>query len=134
MYRSDTQSLEHSTWVNIPQNQSIGNLAYMGEFNFEKPLGNSKKPVTLIPYMNAIQGKDFENNYQLKDFDYGADLKIPIGNSLNLDATLNPDFSQVEVDDQIVNITKWETRLPEKRQFFTQNSDLFSNFGTRKSI
>ena len=105
----------------------------MGEFNFEKPLGNSKKPVTLIPYMNAIQGKDFENNYQLKDFDYGADLKIPIGNSLNLDATLNPDFSQVEVDDQIVNTTKWETRLPEKRQFFTQNSDLFSNFGTRES-
>jgi len=46
MYRSDTQSLEHSTWVNIPQNQSIGNLAYMGEFNFEKPLGNSKKPLT----------------------------------------------------------------------------------------
>ena len=111
MYRSDTQSLEHSTWVNIPQNQSIGNLAYMGEFNFEKPLGNSKKPVKLIPYMNAIQGKDFENNYQLKDFDYGADLKIPIGNSLNLDATLNPDFSQVEVDDQIVNTTKWELSL-----------------------
>ena len=133
MYRSDTQSLEHSTWVNIPQNQSIGNLAYMGEFNFEKPLGNSKKPVKLIPYINAIQGKDFENNYQLKDFDYGVDFKIPIGNSLNLDATLNPDFSQVEVDDQIVNTTKWETRLPEKRQFFTQNSDLFSNFGTRES-
>ena len=38
MYRSDTQSLEHSTWINIPQNQSIGSLAYMGELNFEKPL------------------------------------------------------------------------------------------------
>ena len=133
MYRSDTQSLEHSTWVNIPQNQSIGNLAYMGGFNFEKSLGTSKKPVILIPYINTIKGKDFENNFQLEDFDYGVDFKIPIGNSLNLDATLNPDFSQVEVDDQIVNTTKWETRLPEKRQFFTQNSDLFSNFGTRES-
>ena len=133
MYRSDTQSLEHSTWVNIPQNQSIGNLAYMGEFNFEKPLGNSKKPLTFIPYINTIQSKDFDKDYLSKDFDYGLDLKIPIGNSLNLDATLNPDFSQVEVDDQIVNTTKWEIRLPEKRQFFTQNSDLFSNFGTRES-
>ena len=133
MYRSDTQSLEHSTWVNIPQNQSIGNLAYMGGFYFEKSLGTSKKPVILIPYINTIKGKDFENNFQLEDFDYGVDFKIPIGNSLNLDATLNPDFSQVEVDDQIVNTTKWETRLPEKRQFFTQNSDLFSNFGTRES-
>ena len=133
MYRSDTQSLEHSTWVNIPQNQSIGNLAYMGEFNFEEPLGNSKKPVTIIPYINAIQSKNFDKDFLSKDFDYGLDLKIPIGNSLNIDATINPDFSQVEVDDQIVNITKWETRLPEKRQFFTQNSDLFSNFGTRES-
>ena len=130
MYRSDTQSLEHSTWVNIPQNQSIGNLAYMGEFNFEEPLGNSKKPVTIIPYINAIQSKNFDKDYLSKDFDYGLDLKIPIGNSLNLDATINPDFSQVEVDDQIVNTTKWEIKLPEKRQFFTQNSDLFSDFGT----
>ena len=81
MYRSDTQSLEHSTWVNIPQNQSIGNLAYMGEFNFEKPLGNSKKPLTFIPYINTIQSKDFDKDYLSKDFDYGLDLKIPIGNS-----------------------------------------------------
>ena len=36
----------------------------------------------------------------------------------------------MEVDDQIVNTTKWEIKLPEKRQFFTQNSDLFSDFGT----
>ena len=46
-----------------------------------------------------------------------------------LDLTLNPDFSQVEVDDQIINITRFEVRLPEKRQFFIQNSDLFDNFG-----
>ena len=105
MYRSDTQSLEHSTWVNIPQNQSIGNLAYMGGFNFESPLGDSKKPFTIIPYINAIQSKNFDKDLLSKDFDYGLDLKIPVGNSLNIDATINPDFSQVEVDDQIVNIT-----------------------------
>jgi hypothetical protein len=87
----------------------------------------------MIPYINAIQSKNFDKNLLSKDFDYGLDLKIPVGNSINIDATINPDFSQVEVDDQIVNITKWETRLPEKRQFFTQNSDLFSNFGTRES-
>ncbi len=130
MYRSDTQSLEHSTWINIPQNQSIGSLAYMGELNFEKPLGESKKPVKIIPYVNTISSKNFSNNLSENSLDYGVDFKIPIANSLNLDATINPDFSQVEVDDQIVNITKWETKLPEKRQFFTQNSDLFSDFGT----
>ena len=130
MYRSDTQSLEHSTWTNIPQNQSIGNLAFMGDLYFEKPLGNSKKPFTVIPYINTLSGKDFQNSSSLDYFDYGVDFKIPIANSLNLDATINPDFSQVEVDDQIVNTTKWEIKLPEKRQFFTQNSDLFSDFGT----
>ena len=74
--------------------------------------------------------KNFQNSSSLDYFDYGVDFKIPIANSLNLDATINPDFSQVEVDDQIVNTTKWEIKLPEKRQFFTQNSDLFSDFGT----
>ena len=48
---------------------------------------------------------------------------------MNSDLTFNPDFSQVEVDDQIINITRFEINLPEKRQFFIQNSDLFSSFG-----
>ena len=49
---------------------------------------------------------------------------------MNLDLTFNPDFSQVEVDDQVINLTRFEVRLPEKRQFFIQNSDLFANFGS----
>jgi len=60
----------------------------------------------------------------------GGDLKIPVGNSLNLDVTLNPDFSNVEVDDIITNLTRFEISLPEKRQFFIDNRDLFGNFGS----
>ena len=48
---------------------------------------------------------------------------------LNLDFTINPDFSQIEVDDQIINLTRFAVALPEKRQFFIQNNDLFSGFG-----
>ena len=59
----------------------------------------------------------------------GGDAKISIGDGMILDLTFNPDFSQVEVDDQIINISRFEVRLPEKRQFFIQNSDLFANFG-----
>ena len=59
-------------------------------------------------------------------------MKIPIGNSINIDFALNPDFSQVEVDDQLVNLTQFELRLPERRQFFTQNSDLFTDFGQER--
>ena len=61
----------------------------------------------------------------------GGDAKFIIDNSLTLDLTINPDFSQVEVDDQITNLTRFEISLPEKRQFFIENSDLFSSFGDR---
>ena len=45
MYRSDTYGQEHSVWSKVPQNQSIGNLAFMGNLIFEKPLENQKKPI-----------------------------------------------------------------------------------------
>ena len=44
-------------------------------------------------------------------------MKIPVGNGLNLDITLNPDFSNVKVDNIITNLTRFEISLPEKRQF-----------------
>ena len=47
--------------------------------------------------------------------------------------TFNPDFSQVEVDEQRTNLTRFELFLPEKREFFTDNADLFSNLGSRES-
>jgi len=50
---------------------------------------------------------------------------------MNLDITVNPDFSNVEVDDIFTNLTRFEVSLPERRQFFIDNSDLFGNFGGR---
>jgi hypothetical protein len=49
--------------------------------------------------------------------------------SLNLDLTLNPDFSQVEVDEQQTNLDRFELFFPERRQFFLENADLFASFG-----
>ena len=46
---------------------------------------------------------------------------------LNLDITFNSDFSQAEIDDEIVNFTRFEFKMPEKRQFFVENNN--SNFG-----
>ncbi|NND10687.1 MAG: hydrolase [Flavobacteriaceae bacterium] len=131
-YHFDTEDNERNTWVNIPQNQFIFNLAYMGEMIFEKPLGKSKSPISLIPYLNGLVGKDFEEDETISDFGVGGDAKMTIGNSLNLDVTFNPDFSQVEVDQQVTNLTRFEIGLPERRQFFIENSDLFSDFGDRR--
>lgn len=131
-YRIDTQSNERSSWSRIPQNQLIFNLAFMGDLVFEKPLGQSRTPLAIIPYVNAISQKDFETDEGLNNIKVGGDVKVSIGNNLNLDITVNPDFSQVEVDDQVTNLTRFEVSLPEKRQFFIDNSDLFSSFGDQR--
>jgi hypothetical protein len=128
-YRFDTQSNETSAWMKIPQNQNVFGMAYMGDMIFERPLGKSRSPIAVIPYINAISQKDFETNDSFDNVKVGGDAKFAIGNSMNLDITVNPDFSQVEVDDQVTNLTRFEISLPEKRQFFIDNSDLFGSFG-----
>ncbi|NNK69424.1 MAG: carbohydrate binding family 9 domain-containing protein [Flavobacteriaceae bacterium] len=131
-YHFDTQANENNTWVRIPQNQNIFSLAYMGEMIFEKPLGKSKSPIAIIPYINALVGEDYENNETVSDFKYGGDARMTIKNSMNLDLTINPDFSQVEVDRQVTNLTRFEIGLPERRQFFIENADLFNDFGSSR--
>ncbi len=61
--------------------------------------------------------------------DIGADVKYRITSNLTLDATLNPDFGQVELDPAIVNLTAFETRFNEKRPFFVEGADIL-RFGT----
>lgn len=131
-YRFDTQSNETSTWMKIPQNQNFFGMTYMGDMNFERPLGRSRSPLAIIPHTNAISQKDYEAGNQLTNIKFGGDAKIAIGNTMNLDVTINPDFSQVEVDDQVTNLTRFEVSLPEKRQFFIDNSDLFASFGDQR--
>tara|TARA_B100000530_G_scaffold327551_1_gene267460 strand:- start:391 stop:2598 length:2208 start_codon:yes stop_codon:yes gene_type:complete len=130
--RYNSSENEWTNWIQRPRNQFIHSLAYLGKMTFEDPLGKSKAPLAIIPYINGITFKDFENETKFNNLSFGGDAKVPIGNGLNLDLTVNPDFSQVEVDDQIVNLTRFEVSLPEKRQFFIQNSDLFSNYGNAR--
>ena len=128
-YRFDMQSNERSNWFVIPQNQSVINLAFMGDMFFEKPLGRSRTPLAIIPYINGIAEKDYSTDLSNASVKVGADAKIAIGNGMNLDVTLNPDFSNVEVDAIFTNLTRFEINLPERRQFFIDNNDLFGAFG-----
>ena len=134
IYRRNTQGNEHSIWIRTPQNQLIGNLAFMGKMVFEKPLKKARNPISIIPYLSGFRQHDFILNEKNSASGFGGDAKIPIGNALNLDLTFNPDFSQVEADDQVVNLTRFAISLPEKRQFFTQNDDLFKDFGANRDV
>lgn len=131
-YRWDIGANEQSAWARVPQNQLLSSLAFMGEMVFEKPLGKSRTPFAIIPYINALHAKDYSDGTSENKLKFGGDAKVAIGNSMNLDLTVNPDFSNVEVDDIFTNLTRFEVFLPEKRQFFMDNSDLFSSFGSAR--
>lgn len=59
----------------------------------------------------------------------GADIKWGPTSALTVDATVNPDFGQVELDPSVINLTEFETSFNEKRQFFVEGAPIFANFG-----
>lgn len=128
-YRWNIQSNEQTTWTQIPQNQPLSSLAYMGQLDFERPLGRSRTPFFLIPYINTLADRNYAIDENRTVFDAGTDAKVAVSDAMNLDITVNPDFSNVEVDDVFTNLTRFEIRLPERRQFFIDNNDLFANYG-----
>ena len=135
VYRYDTQNNEISTWIKIPQNRFVMDLGFMGNMIWEEPLKKPGKNISLIPYVTSSFSRDFENEQQEKtqqDFNFGGDAKIGLTSGLNLDLTFNPDFSQVEVDEQVTNLERFEIQFPEKRQFFLENADLFGSFAANR--
>ncbi|MFT4536064.1 MAG: hypothetical protein ACI9P5_003438 [Saprospiraceae bacterium] len=129
-YRFDMQSNERSTWVPIPRNQWIFNLGYMGNMNFQEEITSTGSKLSLIPYAISSFEKDTEAGTPSDvKFNLGGDAKIAVTSGLNLDLTANPDFSQVEVDRQVTNLSRFEISFPERRQFFLENADLFGSFG-----
>ena len=134
VYRLNPQENERSTWIKIPRNQLIFNLAFMGDMVWEEPLKKPGTNISLIPYLSGGFSQNYDAENDVTEFDYGigGDAKIAVTPALNLDLTVNPDLSQVEVDQQITNLSRFEVFFPERRQFFLENADLFGAFGTRR--
>ncbi len=129
-YRIDSQNAERSTWAPIPRNFPLISLAFTRLLYWDQPLDKPGANVSIIPYLGARSSRNFEKGEAASSaYAYGGDAKIAIGPALNLDLTVNPDFSQVEVDQQVTNLDRFEIFFPERRQFFLENADLFSDFG-----
>lgn len=131
-YRIDSKYNERSTWTPIPRNFSVISLAFSRKLIFTEPLKKTGANVSIIPYAAMATDKNFltESSNPVKPT-FGGDAKIGVGPALNMDLTFNPDFSQVEVDEQVTNLDRFEIFFPERRQFFLENADLFADFGTR---
>ena len=134
VYRGNSKVVERSVWTSIPRGFSPANLSMTGTLEFEFPLEKSSRSFVMIPYISSsgISNK-IEPTSKEFDLDLGLDMKLALSSSINLDLTFNPDFSQVEVDEQRTNLTRFELFYPEKREFFIDNADLFTNLGSRAS-
>lgn len=128
--RLDLKSTEKSSWTPVPRQLPTASLAHTGTLVWDMPPPSPGLNFSLIPYILGNVGKDLENS-ENTDYDtkVGGDVKFSLTSSLNLDLTVNPDFSQVEVDRQVTNLDRFELFFPERRQFFLENADLFASFG-----
>ena len=134
--RNDLKTTEKSSWAPIPRQFPTASLSYTGTLVWDAPLPEHQNNFSLIPYFKSSLSKEFATNTGIKtntpsvfNKDFGIDAKLSISSSMNLDLTIHPDFSQVEVDRQVTNLSRFELFFPEKRQFFLENADLFSSLG-----
>ncbi len=80
-------------------------------------------------YTSDNDPRDPFNDGSKYDSRVGLDLKMGLGSNLTLDATVNPDFGQVEADPAVVNLSAFETFFRERRPFFTEGRQLFDSHG-----
>jgi hypothetical protein len=98
-------------------------------------IGSVPRHLELLPYavtrsrhIRPGSPRDPFNDGSRQDLRFGGDIKMLLTSNLTLDATINPDFGQVEVDPATVNLSAFETFFEEKRPFFVAGSGIF-NFG-----
>ena len=126
--RLDLKASEKSGWTPVPRQFPSITMAYSGVLEWDNPPPTQGSNISFIPYLSGEMDSPQKGTTN-QELNAGADVKFNLTSSLNLDITLNPDFSQAEVDQQVTNLDRFELFFPERRQFFLENADLFANFG-----
>ena len=128
--RGNTYTNSFQAWTPVPLQFFGPDLGYNASLVWDELPPKTKSNIALIPYILTSTFKDIQADAPAENnVDVGVDAKIALTSSLNLDVTVNPDFSQVDVDRQVTNLTTVNLRFPEQRIFFVENSDIFSDFG-----
>ncbi len=126
------RSGEFDTWSAVdPKKSGVvsqwGNLT--GIENIHPPFRLSLSPYIAGYYDKtpiSINPPQYSESYS---YSGGMDLKLGLNESFTLDATLIPDFGQVQSDNTVLNLSPFETKYDEKRPFFTEGTDLFQTAG-----
>ena len=126
--RGHVNENEFHNWTAVPESFWPPDVAFAGALVFDKAPTPKKGNFNIIPYVtgsvNKLVGEDVKFGANA-----GLDARVSVTPTLNLDLTFNPDFSQIEVDELVTNLTRFNIFLPEKRTFFLENGDLFADNG-----
>ncbi|HVL66937.1 MAG TPA: DUF5916 domain-containing protein, partial [Vicinamibacterales bacterium] len=115
---------ETAYWAPLPRQFDIARLSLAGSLqDVEVP---PQRNLKIIPYALGEARDDSRRPRARLRGEPGVDLKYSLTPSLTLDATYNTDFAQVEVDEQQVNLDRFNLFFPEKRPFFLENAGLFA--------
>ena len=121
---------EGHVWSPVPRQFEALDLGYFGDLVWDNPPSPQGKNIAVIPYVSARSDRNQNASPQnTTDLEAGFDAKVGLSTGLNLDLTVNPDFSQVDVDRQVTNLTRFNIFFPERRQFFLENADIFNSYG-----
>ena len=126
------RDIKNNSWTifkNVKRNYANLDLRFTEKFTIENLPKKSNSRFTITPSVTTNFQKDVANNTELNSFKPSLDVQYNVTSSLKLDATINPDFSQIDVDQQVTNLTRFAVNFPEQRNFFLENADLFSNLG-----
>ena len=118
---------EEVYWSQVPRQWNLFRLSLAGELHgleLTPPLNFKVTPYVIGSIQRDFDGNpDGDRNYL---GDGGGEIKYSLTPSMTLDLTYNTDFAQVEVDEQQVNLTRFNLFFPEKRPFFLENAGLFA--------
>ncbi len=128
IFRNIRRKNEESTWAPLPRNLEFHKISMAGTFKgleaLEKGLKLQLKPFAIS---NRVYEKDEQGTLVSEtNIDGGIDIKYGLTSNITADMTVNTDFSQVEADDQQINLTRFSLYYPEKREFFLENAAIFS--------
>jgi len=124
---------EQSYWAPVKRPFNLNQVELAGDL--EGLELKTHRNLKVIPYVLGGLQQDYSRARDRTKFarDAGVDLKYSLTPSLTLDATFNTDFAQVEVDEEQVNLTRFDLFFPEKRGFFLENAGTFE-FGTPREV
>lgn len=104
-------------------------LTELGTLKFCSAPQSKKNRVTIIPSVSGNINKSISTELApVYNYNYGFDAKLNITQTINLDLMVIPDFSHVDVDKEYIDFYRYEYYMLENRQFFLENSDIFTDF------